>query len=456
MVEVEQFLTEHQQAYDDEAELEQEEAFEEAEVAEALAVTWRDKRKELNRLQKERKFRQAGEVRRSFQVEASELKKRTKCHRCQQVGHWARECHLPPPAKGKGKGKSKQPPTGAASVERVVQPVEHVSEFFMAPVTSMWPTLQRLREQRGLNVDVVEPSLTFDHQGMVKELILVSSPGYGVLDSGCGRSIIGERTLQSFEQLWKERQQPVPPRLSEKNLFKYGNGEQEVSQWVVQVPVKLGGRSGSIRAAVVRGDAPLLISRAALQKLQAVIDFSDSSMKVFPEQIKIPLSTNEAGQYVVRLLDDDSVAQTTATDFQEVMLADEQVQPTPNPEVVDEPPTSSPAGEVPDSGSSTVHAPAVDEHLSPQTHTGRSEPLQVWCRDDSFVVQVPKIGKQGPFWNTVICRRVIDRDTGTVLLDEPILPQKGKGHYSRTIPPHVLHIRTEFTFRPEESHSCTF
>lgn len=179
-------------------------------------------------------------------------------------------------------------------------------------------------------------------------------------------------------------------------------------------------------------------------------------MKVFPEQIKIPLSTNEAGQYVVRLLDDDSVAQTTATDFQEVMLADEQVQPTPNPEVVDEPPTSSPAGEVPDSGSSTVHAPAVDEHLSPQTHTGRSEPLQVWCRDDSFVVQVPKIGKQGPFWNTVICRRVIDRDTGTVLLDEPILPQKGKGHYSRTIPPHVLHIRTEFTFRPEESHSCTF
>ena len=63
---------------------------------------------------------------------------------------------------------------------------------------------------------------------------------------------------------------------------------------------------GSIRAAIVKGDAPLLISRAALQKLNAVINFSDSTMTLFTDQRKIPLQTNEAGQFVVRLIDDSA------------------------------------------------------------------------------------------------------------------------------------------------------
>ena len=39
----------------------------------------------------------------------------------------------------------------------------------------------------------------------VSDVLLVSSPGYGVLDSGCGRAIIGSSTLQSFEKLWAQR-----------------------------------------------------------------------------------------------------------------------------------------------------------------------------------------------------------------------------------------------------------
>ena len=51
---VEQFLAEHTDLPHEEPE-----AYEETEVAEALAVSWKDKRQELSRLQKARRFTQA-------------------------------------------------------------------------------------------------------------------------------------------------------------------------------------------------------------------------------------------------------------------------------------------------------------------------------------------------------------------------------------------------------------
>ena len=68
---VELFLAEHgegvQQA--------DSEIYEETEVAEVLAATWRDRRQELGKLQKQRRFQKASEVKRSFRVEIEELKK---------------------------------------------------------------------------------------------------------------------------------------------------------------------------------------------------------------------------------------------------------------------------------------------------------------------------------------------------------------------------------------------
>ena len=64
----------------------------------------------------------------------------------------------------------------------------------------------------------------------------------------------------------------------------------------MKLPVVLAGRSGFIKATVVKGRAPLLISRSALQTLHAVIDFGSNQLKVFESQVTVPLQTNEAGQ----------------------------------------------------------------------------------------------------------------------------------------------------------------
>ena len=88
---VELFLAEHDFTED----MATGEVYQESEVAEVLAATWREKRNELSKLQKARRFHQAEDVRRSFRVEVEELKRRTQCHRCGKTGHWARECRMP-------------------------------------------------------------------------------------------------------------------------------------------------------------------------------------------------------------------------------------------------------------------------------------------------------------------------------------------------------------------------
>ena len=87
---VEAFLADHGL----EAGQEEAEEFQEEEAAEALAATWKERRKEMSKLQQRRGFHRGApdQAKRSFRIEVEELKKKTRCRRCQKFGHWAREC----------------------------------------------------------------------------------------------------------------------------------------------------------------------------------------------------------------------------------------------------------------------------------------------------------------------------------------------------------------------------
>lgn len=71
---IEAFITEHTSGSLEE-EHDVEETYEEADVAEILATTWKEKRAELTKLQRTRRFTEAKDSRRSFRVEVEELKK---------------------------------------------------------------------------------------------------------------------------------------------------------------------------------------------------------------------------------------------------------------------------------------------------------------------------------------------------------------------------------------------
>ena len=189
------------------------------------------------------------------------------------------------------------------------------------PVPSMLQQLRQLQQQR------TDPDFK---NSSVLETLLVSSPGYGVLDSGCGRTIIGESTLREFEQLWKAANIPPAERSAEVHPFPFGNGQTEVSTMSVSMPMVIAGKRGKIRAAIVKGAAPLLISRSALQSLKAQLNFSDNTVTLFEDRREVPLQVNEAGQYVLNVLEVPGCAETAPSselNFEEVMMSSPEADP---------------------------------------------------------------------------------------------------------------------------------
>ena len=297
IAEMELFLAEHQL----ETAVDPEEIFDERDVAEALAVSWKERRKEMVNLRRARKFTQAGDTKRSFKVEIEEMKRRTRCNRCGQVGHWARECSKP---KGQGKGTK----TSSSSAGRTSESGAALVEDFVAMVSPHCETCRSLEFLRNRKEGKTVTSEPVSSSTLSIEQLLVSSPGFGVLDSGRGRSIIGASTLREFEALWSDRGWTIPSPVPEVNHFKFGNGQKESTSQSISVPVLLGGRSGTIKAAIVQGNAPLLISRNALKTLRAVIDFAASELTLFDERITVPLCTNQAGQFTVDLMGQPDVS----------------------------------------------------------------------------------------------------------------------------------------------------
>ena len=111
--------------------------------------------------------------------------------------------------------------------------------------------LARVRALR-LNAELPTPV----QENIEYPVSLVSSPGFAVLDSGCGKTIVGANTLSAFRKIWNDSGIEQPQPLTEENMFRFGNGASELSKESIEMPVCLAERAGTIRAAIVKGDAP--------------------------------------------------------------------------------------------------------------------------------------------------------------------------------------------------------
>ena len=144
---------------------EPEDTYEEHEIADILAVSWKKKQQELNKLKQSRQFHNEAGLKKTYRIEVEEFKKRTKCHRCKKVGHWARECRSKP-----ANPKASSSSTDAAGCVQVP-----ATEHFVCAAGWMsngMTLLERVRAKlRPLVKKIENEATTF-------QVSLVSSPGY--------------------------------------------------------------------------------------------------------------------------------------------------------------------------------------------------------------------------------------------------------------------------------------
>ena len=80
----------------------------------------------------------------------------------------------------------------------------------------------------------------------------------------------------------------------EKNRFRFGNGQEELSEKVARIPVAIQGKVGIIDAAVIAGQAPLLLGRPTMEKLNVCLNFERQTMKLPQPAIETAMITNDA------------------------------------------------------------------------------------------------------------------------------------------------------------------
>eukprot|EP00435_Cladocopium_sp_Y103_P011801 s2210_g3.t1 len=115
------------------------------------------------------------------------------------------------------------------------------------------------------------------------------------------KKFVAETTLGAFYRLLAEANPSLPSLKKESNLFRFGNGQEELSEKAVSLPIGIHGRLGGVEAAAIKGDAPLRLSRSTMKSLGAVMDFAKETLSIQDDPAQ-PLTTNAAGQFVIDVM----------------------------------------------------------------------------------------------------------------------------------------------------------
>ena len=134
---------------------------------------------------------------------------------------------------------------------------------------------------------------------------LTHPPGFGVVDTGCGRGLIGADTLQRHRDLLATKNIKIIDLANQKQVFRYGNGSVDEAIGRVEIPIFIQGRQLRMRVSVVPGQVPLLISKRCLKALGAHIDLVTSTMHLTKAGLQAPLHEPKNGSYQINLCDFD-------------------------------------------------------------------------------------------------------------------------------------------------------
>ena len=72
------------------------------------------------------------------------------------------------------------------------------------------------------------------------EAMLNSSPGKGIIDTGCAKMMMGSDTFKQYLDLLTSKERASVEKVREKTRFRFGDNEPKMSHWSAVIPMNIG------------------------------------------------------------------------------------------------------------------------------------------------------------------------------------------------------------------------
>ena len=254
-------------------------------------------RRMLQATRNARGYDQPWRQRQGSRMSLADLKSRSRCHQCKQVGHWSRECpHRSKPTSPSRSATASNSSTSAGGVMATgffAQTPKVAGDAVQYLTLTDEPSAER---QYMPCSPVSNMYLSFVFLGTNK------AEGTALVDTAAQHGLVGLLTLQAHEQMLEERFGLKIQWSHESGGVVRGVCGAEESTKIAYVPIGLGGKSGVLRVQVVPGDIPFLLPAYFLTDLEAVIDMKHATimyMKIGVKQEMRRLSTGHVAASVI-------------------------------------------------------------------------------------------------------------------------------------------------------------
>ncbi|CAK9109699.1 DNA topoisomerase 3-alpha (DNA topoisomerase III alpha) [Durusdinium trenchii] len=212
------------------------------------------------------------------------LKLRTRCARCGQIGHWAKECTNEPDARGKSRAPSEGTSPKSGFFETGMIDGESSTNTFQV---TLGQCLARAREER------LRSAAPFSG--------ITTSGSLGIIDTAAQGGLIGRPALRRLEESLKGHGLRVV--WNGKQAQAKGIGGDAKVCGVVEIPVGIGGVNGLIEATVVEDEVPFLLSIQFLKQVGAIVNLQESSLALTAFDKSSCIHHMPSGHVAVQVLD---------------------------------------------------------------------------------------------------------------------------------------------------------
>lgn len=238
-------------------------------------------------------------------VHIEQLKLRTRCNRCGQVGHWARECHAPDRRQPSGVSSSTSTTSSSAAASQrtgffvVSDPTAHVEQrdFWLKKFAA------KGQSSSAASQEMSDVSGAYKERSSEPFCGIVTQDCDGVVDTAAEGGLVGSLALERLERRLGCR--GMKCSWTSKTASAKGVGGQAKSLGVILIPLGIGGVNGVLECTVIEGDVPLLLPVSLMKTLSAKIDFSNymftipSKQLLSEKDIQIPMKEMPSGHVTI-------------------------------------------------------------------------------------------------------------------------------------------------------------